>query len=207
MELIRRASAEIEKLSLWRIFRNLWNDKAGSSLAHALGKAYLHQMPSFYDSNRDPSAMRKPTDSIEVMSAAPTVTRNRKPRQWGECFAPHLPLWIFKRGSATSWKLRKNEKSWKHEPAKFEINKKMWRKQLQMGKTSSRNDSRTFRRFRMTVWGLRFTTKGKIRKFSEPPRGECWAPPLTRKAWGPQVIHSLCMGSGRVLRTSFHLAG
>ena len=102
MELIRRASAEIEKLSLWRIFRNLWNDKAGSSLAHALGKAYLHQMPSFYDSNRDPSAMRKPTDSIEVMSAAPTVTRNRKPRQWGECFAPHLPLWIFKRGSATS---------------------------------------------------------------------------------------------------------
>ena len=102
MELIRRASAEIEKLSLWRIFRNLWNDKAGSSLAHALGKAYLHQMPSFYDSNRDPSAMRKPTDSIEVMSAAPTVTRNRKPRQWGEWFAPHLPLWIFKRGSATS---------------------------------------------------------------------------------------------------------
>ena len=108
MELIRRASAEIENLSLWRIFRNLWNDKAGSSLAHALGKAYLHQMPSFYDSNRDPSAMRKPTDSIEVMSAAPTVTRNRKPRQWGECFAPHLPLWIFKRGSATSFESSKN---------------------------------------------------------------------------------------------------
>ena len=103
MELIRRASAEIEKMSLWRIFRNLWNDKAGSSLGHALGNAYLHQMPSFYDSNRDPSAMRKPTGSIEVMSAAPTVTRNRKPRQWGECFAPHLPLWIFKRGSATSF--------------------------------------------------------------------------------------------------------